>query len=138
MVEFLNACYQGLISGGEVLIGWAISLLSWSGDLIVHLDANYPRTAGLILGITLTWLMLRRDRHPFIRAVSAPLKLVIDVLDLAWDHSIEFIGDTLGVVWKWCLGLWRGLGSWIKRGWSWCIGCLENAKAKLTKARDSE
>lgn len=138
MVELLNTCYQSLISGSEVLVGWIISLLSWGGDLIVHLDASYPRTAGLVLGVALTWLMLRRDKHPFIRAVSAPLKLVIDVLDLAWDHSIEFIGDTLGVVWKWCLGLWRGLGSWIKRGWSWCIGCLENAKAKLTKARDSE
>ena len=70
MVEFLNTCYQGLISGSEVLIGWAMSFLSWGGDLIVHFDVNYPRTAGLVLGITLTWLMLRRERHPFIRAIS--------------------------------------------------------------------
>ena len=138
MVELLNICYQGLISASETLIGWGISSLSWAGDSIVYFDANYPRTAGLVLGITLAWLMMRRDRHPFIRAISAPLKLVIDVLDLAWDHSVEFISDTLGVAWNWQMGLWRRLGNWIRSGWNWCIGCLENAKAKLIKAKEDE
>lgn len=135
MIELLNACYQGIITGIEILFGWGISFLSWGGELVVSFDASYPRTAGIVLGVTLTWLMLRREKHPFIRAISAPLKLIIDVLDLVWDHSVEFIGDTLGVVWGWHKKLWSRLGSWFKSSWGWCISCLENAKAKLIKAK---
>ena len=136
MIETLNTCYKLAIDLGTTLISFCADILVWGGDLLVQLDNSWPRITGLLLGIVLTWLMVRRDKHPFIRAISAPLKLVIDILDLIWDHSVDFVGETLGIVWNWQLSGWRRLGSWIKGGWRRGIDCLENAKLKLSKARD--
>ena len=60
----------GLVEGASLFI--------W--DLLVVLHTSYPRTEGLIIGITLAWFMTRRDSHPILKAVSAPLKLIVDIL----------------------------------------------------------
>ena len=136
MIEILNAGYKFVVDLGVELIAACASIMTWAGDLLVQLDHNWPRTTGLLIGITLAWLMMRRDRHPFIRAISAPLKLVVDILDLAWDHSTEFVGDTLGTVWSWCKGSVGWCWSKVTGACSWVVGCLENAKGKLAKAKD--
>ncbi len=144
-MELLLACWNfvqtifvslwGLIEGA--------GLFAW--DLLVALHVNYPRVEGLLIGITLAWFMSRRDRHPLLKAVSAPLKLIVDILDLIWDHCVEFLAD----VFQWHMGHWRRLGGWIASGyswcklkviggWSWCINGLKAIKGKLGKKESKE
>ena len=114
-------------------------------ELLAILHISYPRTEGLIIGITLAWFMSRRDRHPIIKTLSSPLKLIIDILDLAWDQLVELLSD----VWSWHMSHWRRLGGWISSGygwckskvvgcWSWCINGLKSARDSLRKKEEEE
>ena len=91
---------------------WNLGLLvlDVGRDTLVHLHTGAPRLEGLLVGVLLAWLMLRRDRHPWLRVVSAPLKLVLDILDLAWDQVVEVAGD-----------LWSVPLGWVRSGWGWCV-----------------
>ncbi len=144
-MEFLQICWNFLCSVG--IQAWALiesaALFVW--ELLTVLHVEYPRMEGLVIGITLAWLMTRRERHPIVKALSAPLKLIIDILDLIWDHCVEFLSD----VWQWHLGHWRMLGGWIAGGygwckskvigvWSWSIDGLKSIKDKLRKKEDKE
>ena len=55
----------------------------------LHFDA--PRLEGLLVGVLLAWLLSRRESHPLIKLASAPLKLILDILDLAWDRGLEAV-----------------------------------------------
>ncbi len=114
-------------------------------DLLVTLHVSYPRAEGLIIGITLAWLMTRRDRHPIIKTLSAPLKLIIDILDLIWDQLVELLSD----VWSWHMSHWKRLGGWISsvyswckskvvNCWSWCINGLKSVRDRLRNKEDKE
>ena len=58
--------------------------LSW-----LHFEA--PRLEGLIFGVLLAWLLSRRESHPIINILSAPLKISLDILDLLWDKGFDLI-----------------------------------------------
>ena len=103
------------------------------GDSLLHLHVDAPRLEGLLVGVLLSWLLLRRDRHPLLRVLSAPLKLVVDILDLAWDQVVEIVEDVwdvvvgwVGGVYGWCKGKVVGAGSWVMSG-------LGAVKARLSK-----
>jgi hypothetical protein len=68
---------------------------------------------GLLVGVGLAWLLARKDKHPVLRAASAPLNLVLNILDLAWDQVVEFVGD-----------VWSTSLNWVKAGLGWCRGKL--------------
>ena len=135
----------GLVSG--IFVG-AYDLLSaiaaWAGSLVLVLHTDYPRLEGLLVGVLLAWLMLRRDRHPLLRVLSAPLKLVVDILDLAWDQVVEVISDTWNTAkgwvfggWQWCLGKVKAAWDWklglLKGSYSWVMDKLKALKGKLSK-----
>lgn len=135
----------GLVSG--VLVGtWDLlgAVAAWAGSVLWVLHTDYPRLEGLLVGILLAWLMLRRDRHPLLRVLSAPLKLVVDILDLAWDQVVEVVSDIWGTAkswvvgsWRWCLdkvkAVWdRGLGL-VKGSYGWVMDKLKALKEKLSK-----
>ncbi|MEC7287646.1 MAG: hypothetical protein VXU42_03045 [Verrucomicrobiota bacterium] len=109
MMELLGICWTFLVDTGLTLWGLAqsVGLLGW--DLLVALHVNHPRLEGLLIGVGLAWLLARRDKHPLLRAASSPLNLVISILDLAWDHVVEFCGD-----------IWGTLKGWVRRSWKWC------------------
>jgi hypothetical protein len=76
--------------------------------------------------------MLRRDKHPALRVLSSPLKLVLDILDLAWNQVVEIVTDS-----------WDAVYGWICGGWNWCwakviglynrgMGLLKKVKAMLS------
>ena len=65
--------------GALLTLVWALTSNLWDLLLVLHMES--PRLEGLLVGITLAWIMLRRDKHPILRALSAPLKLVLDILD---------------------------------------------------------
>ena len=86
----------------------ALLVLDVGRDTLVYLHTGAPRLEGLLAGVLLAWVLLRRDRHPWLRVVSAPLKLVLDILDLAWDQGLEVARDLWDVP--------AGLG---RKGWDW-------------------
>ena len=140
MEEVLSGLHEvgvslwGLVSGLAVGVWDLVSaVVVWSGDLLLVLHNDAPRLEGLLLGGLLAWLMLRRDKHPLLRVLSAPLKLVVDILDLAWDQVVEVFSDVWGTArnwvtgtWKWCWGNVTGLYSWVMNG-------LKAVKNKLSK-----
>ena len=75
----------GLISA---IFIFGFDALSW-----LHLEA--PRLEGLMVGVLLAWLLSRRESSPIIKVISAPLKLTLDILDLAWD---QFVGTTKSIL----------------------------------------
>ena len=93
MLDMLNSCL-GLVLGLVSLVWSLISLVCvWVVEVFYHLHFDAPRLEGLLVGITLSWILLRRDKHPVLRVLSAPLKLVLDILDLAWDQCTEVFSD---------------------------------------------
>lgn len=121
----------------------AASLFVW--DFLVAFHVDYPRLEGLVIGITLTWLMMRRDRHPLIRAISSPLKLIIDILDLVWDHCCAFFGDIREWIEAQLLkakNAIKGCLGWCKdkvvNTWSWCISKLKSVRDRLRKKKDED
>ena len=97
---------------GVLDAGWNLVLLvlDVGRDTLVHLHTGAPRLEGLLVGVLLAWLMLRRERHPWLRVLSAPLKLVLDILDLAWDQGAEVACD-----------LWQVPAGWVRGGLGWCV-----------------
>jgi len=135
----------GLVSG---ILGGAWDVLSavavWAGSILWVLHTDYPRLEGLLVGVLLAWLMLRRDRHPLLRVLSAPLKLVVDILDLAWDQVVEVVSDIWGTAKSWVVGAWQYCLGKVKAVWDkavglakgsygWVMAKLKSLKEKLSK-----
>ncbi len=124
MMELLGICWKFVCDTAVTVWGLVESagLLVW--DLLVTLHVNHPFLEGLLIGVALAWLLARKDRHPLLRAASSPLNLVISILDLAWDHVMEFFGD-----------VWGTLKGWVRGAWNWCHGkWVWGVKAPVMKA----
>jgi hypothetical protein len=125
---------------GVLDAGWNLVLLvlDVGRDTLVHLHTGAPRLEGLLVGVLLAWLMLRRERHPWLRVLSAPLKLVLDILDLAWDQGAEVARDLWQVPAGWVRG---GLG-WsvakVRAVYDWKMGLLRSLRDRLLKRGGDE
>ncbi len=95
MIELVTNLITSL-SGTVVDLLTTVSIFILDIAMWLHVDA--PRLEGLVVGILLTWLMMRRKRHPLLRALSAPMKLIIDILDLVWDQVVDFTRS----IWEVC------------------------------------
>ena len=102
-------------------------------DLLLHLHVEMPRLEGLLVGIALAWLVSRRDKHPLLRVLSSPMKLVIDILDLAWDQVVEVVSDLWQTVTGWVSGVWGWCLSRVRSGWQWVLGRLSGLRDRLRK-----
>ena len=102
-----------------------------------------------LIGVALTWLLLRRDKHPVLRVLSSPLKLIVDILDLAWDQVSEVAADAWGTLrgwvesvidWSWSkvLSVWRFSFGIVSKSYSWIIGKLKGIKESLSKKDSKE
>ena len=134
MLEFLGTL-TSFVLGVLVLVYDLCALVASSGYvLLLTLHVEAPRLEGLLVGVTLAWLMSRRNKHPLLRVLSAPLKLVLDILDLAWDQVVEIVGDSWVVASGWVLG---GLG-WVQAKvaglWQRGLGVLTGLRDKLKKS----
>ena len=138
MIEILVATWVALI--GLLSGAWSIveEVLVWVWSVLYHLHVDAPRLEGLLIGILLTWLLLRRDNHPILRILSAPLKLVIDILDLIWDQIVEILGDVKETIVGW-FNKTVGLAyNKAKSGWLWVIQKLSNVKDRLSKKANKD
>ena len=139
MMEILGICWKFVYDTAMTLWGLLESISMFAWDLLVTLHVNHPRLEGLLIGISLAWLLARRDKHPLLRAASSPLNLVIGILDLAWDHVTEFIGDIWGTIKGWCLRA----KNWLHCKWiDWIrtpvMGSLRWVKAKLSRKEEKK
>ena len=104
------------------------------GDFLYHLHVSAPRLEGLLVGVLLCWLLVKRDKHPLLKVLSSPLKLVLDILDLLWDQLAEVLKDAWEVVKRWVQG---GLGL-LRRGvsavWGRCVSTLRGLRDRLKKS----
>ena len=136
MLEILSSCW-GLLVGLWTSLWGVIGLVStWAWEVLYHLHMTAPRLEGLLVGVALAWVMLRRDRHPLLRALSAPLKLVLDILDLAWDQVVEVTGDLWGTASGWVGGIVGWCKSKVRWAYDKVMGSLRGLKDKLLKKKE--
>ena len=93
MLELLESLW-GLVWGVAVAVwylGWMLLDGCWDLLLMVHTDM--PWAEGLLVGLGLAWLLRHRDSHKLPRVVSAPLKLVLDIMDLVWAQLVDVVSD---------------------------------------------
>ena len=133
MLELLQTA--GSFLWGLLVLLWDLSVLvtDFVVETAYYLHTAAPRLEGLLVGVLLSWLLLRRDKHPLLRVLSAPLKLVVDILDLAWDQVVEVVGDLWAVAVNWVRGVWDWCKSLVAGAWGWMMGGLRGLKAKLLK-----
>ena len=133
MLELLSALW-GLLSGVlSSVLGLLSILLTFVGDIAYILYVDMPGLGGLLVGISLAWLMMRRDRHPVLRVLSAPLKLVLDILDLAWDQFVEIVDDLWDTTKRWTMGPVGWCKDRIVDAWSWMMSGLSSLREGLRK-----
>ena len=122
--------------GAVLALVWVLLANLWDLLLVLHMEA--PRLEGLLIGVTLAWLMMRRDKHPILRALSAPLKLVLDILDLVWDQAVEVVKD----VWDSAVGIVQGALNQatilVSSGVSWAMAKLVAVRDRLRKKQEEE
>ena len=135
MTGILQSLWDFIVS----VLGTTWSLLESVLDLVwgvlYHLHVDAPRLEGLLIGIGLAWLLSRRDRHPLLRALSAPLKLVIDILDLAWDQCAEVVRDIWEVTWGSVSGSLGWVGNRGSGAYSLVIGSLSKVRDSLRRKK---
>ena len=136
MLEILSSCWSLLVGLGTSLWGILALVGVWAWDVLYHLHVSAPRLEGLLVGIALTWVMLRRDKHPLLRVLSAPLKLVVDILDLAWDQVVEVAGDLWGTVRGWALGAWGWCWGKVHGAYTWVMSVLTSVKNRLLRKKE--
>ena len=132
-MEILGSLWN-LVAGvlGSVW-GLVESVGEFGWDLLVWLHVDSPRLEGLLVGILLAWLLARRDKHPLLRAASAPLKLVLDILDLAWDQVVEVADDVYSTAKDWTAKSLGWCRDKVKVAYSSAMDWLAGLKAKLSK-----
>lgn len=130
MLESLWNLLAGVVSSIWAL---ASSLLTFVWDTAVWLHVETPRLEGLLVGILLAWLLTRRESHPLLRVLSAPLKLVLDILDLAWDQVVEVSHDLWGTAKGWTLGSLGWASGKLKGAYDVAMGKLRSTKENLEK-----
>jgi hypothetical protein len=135
MLELVVNLVRGIV---QSVVGAGLSVLDFSLGALTWLHVEAPRLEGLLLGIALAWLMNRRDKHPLLRALSAPLKLVVDILDLAWDQASELVRDVWGVAKDWSMRPVKWVWSRCKDGYGLVLSALNSVKSRLSKKGEQD
>ena len=133
MLESLWNLIAGVFTS---LWGLVWSLGCFVVDMAVWLHVEAPRLEGLLVGILLAWLLVRRDSHPLLRVLSSPLKLVLDILDLAWNQVDEVATDLWETAKGWTLGSLGWVSGKIRGVYDGLMAKLGSVKEKLQKKDD--
>jgi hypothetical protein len=136
MLEILGSCWELLVGLGGSLWGIVSLVGVWGWDVLQHLHTTSPRLEGLLVGVALAWVMLRRDRHPLLRVLSAPLRLIVDILDLGWDQCVEVCSDLWDTARSWVMGSLGWVRDRVVGVYNRVMGLLRSVRDKLSRKKD--
>ena len=138
MLDILTATWLliGSLLGSIASIFLTLGEWVWSVLLILHYDM--PRLEGLLLGVLFAWFFVHREKNPFIRALAAPLKILLDILDIVWDETVEAIGDLLGTIKDHVSGVCKRAKDFITGLFSSGVNKLSSLKEKLMSKDEKE
>ena len=136
MSELICVLKEFVVGLAESVWGLITVVSTFCYDALYHLHVSAPRFEGLLIGITLAWVLLRRDKHPLLRVLSSPLKLVLDILDLAWDQCVEVLSDCWDTVVRWVNIPWAWSKKKVSSVSTWIMKGLRSLKDKLAKKKD--
>lgn len=131
MIELLNKLLSFILELGSSAWDLLVLVLGFVTDVLMLLHTDMPRLEGLLVGVLLAWLFTRRNKHPLLRSLSSPLKLIIDILDLVWDQCMDLIGDLWGVASSWTKKSFGWVWSKVTGVWSFAVGGLTSLRNKL-------
>ena len=134
MLDIIGSTW-GLFVGLLASIWGVIALIgTWAWEVLYHLHVTTPRLEGLLVGVLLTWLLMRREKHPILRVLSAPLKLVLDILDLAWDWCVDVVCDAWEAATGVALKAFNAAKGTLSAAGAWIMGKLTGLRDKLRKS----
>ena len=133
MLESLWNLVVGLLGSVWGLLSTVVCFVC---DMAVWLHVEAPRLEGLLVGVLLAWLLTRRESHPLLRVASAPLKLVLDILDLAWDQVDEVGRDLWDTAKGWTLGSLGWVTGQVRGVYDSVMSRLRSTKENLEKKED--
>ena len=132
MMELLHTCQKLVVDVATTAWSLITLVLTFCWDVLYSLHVTSPRLEGLLVGLALTWLMLRRDKHPALRVLSSPLKLVLDILDLAWNQVVEIVTDAWDAVHGWVWGARNWCWAKVVGLYNWNVELLKRVKVRLS------
>ena len=138
MTEIIAATWQLLGSLLSSVQGVILGLGSWIFSVLLILHNDMPRLEGLLLGILFAWFFVHREKNPFIRALAAPLKIVLDILDIVWDETVEAIADVWSMLKDKVLGVLGTARSFITGLFSTGVEKLKSLRDRLKKQSTEE
>ena len=118
------------------LAGFVALVLGFVFDSLVIMYTDMPLTLGIAIGVLATWVMHRRDKHPVLKVLSAPLKLVLDTLDLVWDQVTEAVMDAWEMGMSWIKKPFSWSKEQLKKGWDLVVKGFSLLKVKITRKKD--
>jgi hypothetical protein len=136
MLQILNSTWDFLTGLIASVWGMIVLLGAWVWEVLYQLHIEMPRLEGLLVGVLLTWLLLKRDKHPIIRALSAPLKIVLDILDIIWDETWDVVTDLWRTGKDAVVGVVSKVLGKVKDAWNWGIDSLKSIREKLSRKTD--
>ncbi len=136
MADLLKEILNFIVGVGISIVELLGLCLSFLFDSFIILHTQMPRLEGVLIGVLLAWLMARRDKHPILKVLSAPLKMVLDVLDLLWDEVCEFTADSWGLVKSWVRKPYDWAKSVSKKGYDIVVNGLSLLKVKFSKKKE--
>ena len=131
MIQSTLSFIWGLLGSALTIL---MSCLTWVYDMVYILHTSHPRLEGLLVGVLMTWILLKRDKHPVLKIISAPLKVVIDILDILWDQCVETLSDLLETVKRAILGSLRVVRDTVSGVYSRMLDSLVRLKERLKKS----
>ena len=125
----------GLLTG---ITGIFVTVFSYVFDVLLILHTSYPRIEGVLIGVLFAYFYSHRDKNPWVRTLAAPLTIIIDIIDIVWDETVDAAVDLYGDVREKAGGLLGGLLSRAKAVWSSMLTKLSSFRTKVKNKTDEE
>ena len=136
MTEILSSTWQLVVGVFSSIWGIIAAVGTWCFDILLVLHTGYPRLEGLLVGVLFAYFYAHRDKNPWVRTIAAPLTIIIDIIDICWDETVEALRDLAGDVWDRISVVGSSVSGKVKAGWNWLLGRLRSVKDRIAKKSD--
>ena len=135
MRELISSTWELLSGLVTSVVDVFVLLFSWVFSVLHVLHVDHPRIEGLLIGVLFAYFYSHRDKNPWLRSLAAPLKIIIDIIDIVWDETLEALRDLFGDL-KDKVGVpVSAVTTRAKSMWSGALGWLKNLRTKLSRKK---